>query len=247
MQPSNYCFVITQKTIDMKKSIIITCLLFVSSLVQAQNSEVRELPVFDGISLRTSGTVYLTQGNDQKVELKGNEETLRKLETEVRGNKLTIKFRDSDNWFSWNNSDNFDIYITVKDLKELNVSGSGRIYGKNKFNSDRMEIEISGSGRVELEVTSNLIETSISGSGKIDLKGKTKDLETRISGSGSLYASELDSENCDLRISGSGKCEVNVSKSIDSHISGSGSVYYRGNPDKINSQTSGSGRVKKVS
>ncbi|HNP18260.1 MAG TPA: head GIN domain-containing protein [Fulvivirga sp.] len=231
----------------MKNSITLLLLLFISTFIYAQNSELRDLPTFDGISLTTSGNVYLTQGNAQKVEIKGREETLRKIETEVRSGTLVIKHKDSDSWFGGFNSDDFDVYITVKNLKELNVSGSGRIMGKNKFAADRMEIEVSGSGRISLETSANLIETSISGSGKIELKGTTKDLETRISGSGTMYAEDMECENFQARISGSGKCEVNVSKSLDARISGSGSVYYRGNPDKINSQSSGSGKVRKVS
>lgn len=231
----------------MKNSITLLLLLFIPTFIYAQNSELRDLPTFDGISLTTSGNVYLTQGNAQKVEIKGREETLRKIETEVRSGTLVIKHKDSDSWFGGFNSDDFDVYITVKNLKELNVSGSGRIMGKNKFAADRMEIEVSGSGRISLETSANLIETSISGSGKIELKGTTKDLETRISGSGTMYAEDMGCENFQARISGSGKCEVNVSKSLDARISGSGSVYYRGNPDKINSQSSGSGKVRKVS
>jgi hypothetical protein len=78
------------------------------------------------------------------------------------------------------------------------------------------------------------------------LSGKGTDLEINISGSGSVDAESLEAENCVAKISGSGKCEVNASKSIDARISGSGSVYYKGDPVKVNSHSSGSGKVKKM-
>jgi hypothetical protein len=37
-----------------------------------------------------------------------------------------------------------------------------------------------------------------------------------------------------------------VGDQLDAKISGSGSVYYKGDPDKVISNVSGSGRVKKL-
>ena len=75
--------------------------LLISSTALAQRSETRDLAMFDEISFATSGTVYLKQGNTQKVELKGDRDDLDEIRTEVRGGRLLIKNR-SNSWFSWN-------------------------------------------------------------------------------------------------------------------------------------------------
>ncbi len=191
--------------------------------------------------------MYITQGGTQRVELKGRQETLDKIRTEVRNGRLIIKNQDSGSWFGWKNIGSFDVYITVRELEKIHVAGSGRIYGENTIKTREMELDVSGAGKMTLELDASYVDASISGSGNMKVKGETKDLEVRISGSGAIYAEDLVSENCEARISGSGRCEINVSESIDARISGSGSIYYRGNPDKVNSSTSGSGRVKRMS
>jgi hypothetical protein len=40
--------------------------------------------------------------------------------------------------------------------------------------------------------------------------------------------------------------EINVKNELDAVISGSGSVSYKGNPNKVNSHSSGSGKVSKM-
>ncbi|MTI40551.1 head GIN domain-containing protein [Fulvivirga lutimaris] len=231
----------------MKKILILSTFIFSALVAFAQDSEIRDVSSFDGISLGSSGTLFLTIGSEQKVELKGKSSVIEDIITEVRGSTLIIKQRNSSGWFSWSSSEDFDVYVTVPSIEALDVSGSGRIYGKSKIASSRLDLGVSGSGRMEIDVDASMIEASVSGSGRITVDGKGKDLEIHISGSGSVDAEHLAVENVEARISGSGRCEVNVSKSIDARISGSGSVYYKGDPDKVNSNTSGSGRVKKIS
>lgn len=210
----------------------------------AQQSEVRDVPAFTKLSLSTAAKVHLTQGNTQRVELKGSEDALKDVETEVRGGHLIIKRESS--WFSWSDSDDLDVYITMPKIDELNVSGSGKVEGTNKFETSDLEISVSGSGSVDIETNTKDLDLSISGSGKIELEGSASHADISISGSGSLEAEDLKAVSYKIIISGSGSCTVNAEKSIDASISGSGSVYYKGNPANINSSTSGSGRIKKI-
>jgi len=50
----------------------------------------------------------------------------------------------------------------------------------------------------------------------------------------------------DASISGSGSVYITANQEIDERISGSGGVYYKGNPDKVSSRASGSGKVRKL-
>ena len=228
------------------KTQLLALFVLISTSLFAQEREVRELPVFDEVNLNTSGTVYITQGAIQKVELVGSDETLEKIETEVRGGRLVIKTQNSG-WFSWNDIGRFEIYITMKDIRALHVAGSGRMFTENKLSVRDLDLAVSGSGKLEVQADASYIDASISGSGKMEIEGQAPDLEIHISGSGGIYAENLSSKNCEVRISGSGRCEVNVSDELNARISGSGSVYYTGNPQRLDSSTSGSGRVRKMS
>jgi hypothetical protein len=61
-----------------------------------------------------------------------------------------------------------------------------------------------------------------------------------------VLAADLVTNKCDVRISGSGDVEINVTDELDASISGSGSVLYKGDPKKLNSHSAGSGKVRKM-
>jgi hypothetical protein len=128
---------------------------------------------------------------------------------------------------------------------ESDVSGSGNINLKGKcknFNSD-----VSGSGRVTLAVVaSGEADFGVSGSGKIEAEGSASRVRASISGSGKVLAGNLETNVCEVRITGSGDVEINVKNELDANIAGSGNVRYKGNPNKINSHSSGSGHVRKL-
>lgn len=266
----------------------VVLLAFVSTTaVFAQSRETRNVGTFTKISFRVPGKLYLRQGATQKVEIEGDKDILREIETEVDGSKLIIG--KEGKWFDWNwdeDEKRVNVYVTVKDIEAISVSGSGDLVGETKIVSNNLDLNVSGSGslRVDVEVSGDL-EADVSGSGDIDVKGKCRDLnsdvsgsgkvqmnvaindladfgvsgsgkiyasgtaarvKTSISGSGKVLAAELQANSCDVRISGSGDVEINVKEQLDANISGSGSVSYKGNPGRVNSHASGSGRISKM-
>ena len=128
----------------------------------------------------------------------------------------------------------------------MNLSGSGKVIGEGTFDTGDLDLGVSGSGDLELDVEADNIDTGISGSGDIELTGSAKEHAVSISGSGRLDAEDLEAETYRIRISGSGSCRINVSEEIDSRVSGSGSIYYKGSPNKVNNHSSGSGKLRKI-
>jgi len=86
----------------------------------------------------------------------------------------------------------------------------------------------------------------VSGSGKVKASGTAQKVKASLSGSGKVLASNLDTDSCDIHISGSGDVEISVKTTLDANISGSGSVSYKGNPSHVNSHSSGSGSLHKM-
>lgn len=271
----------------MKNQKILTLIaLFVSStLVSAQNREVRQVDNFTKISFGFAGKLYLKQGSPQRVELEGDRDVLEEVETNVDGDRLRIG--KEGKWFNWNTgNEKITVYITVPDIEALTVSGSGDIIGEDRIRTNDLDLNVSGSGSLSLDVEARgnvearvsgsgdmnlkghcesfesdvsgsgkvilsltIDETAdfgISGSGKIQASGRANLVKTNISGSGKVLAADLETNRCEVRISGSGGVEINVKDELDATISGSGSVAYRGNPKKVNSNASGSGKVRKI-
>jgi hypothetical protein len=90
------------------------------------------------------------------------------------------------------------------------------------------------------------LDVEISGSGKLEASGTANEIKTSISGSGKVYASNLTVDKCEARITGSGDVEINVKSELDANITGSGTVSYKGNPSHVNGHSSGSGKVRKM-
>lgn len=217
--------------------------LFVFS-ISAQRRTV-EVGSFDELSLGISATLYLTQGNDEKVEIECDDDQFDEIEFDYSNGRLKIKNEDNWSWGSSRKSD-VDIYITMKDINKLSVSGSGDMIGKNKINSDDLSLSVSGSGDIELDVVSNEVDLRISGSGSVRLNGTSNEMDAKISGSGKVKAEDMEVKVFKASISGSGTCYITASEEVNANISGSGTVYYSGNPDRVISNSSGSGKVKKM-
>jgi hypothetical protein len=206
--------------------------------------EVRTVDKFDGIDLATSADIKLTQGSPQSVTLEGRAKDLEKIVTEIKGSNLRIDTKSG----SWNVK-KITIYITVENINELHISGSGSIVAQNQINTNNLSLHISGSGSLEIgDLKALNINSHISGSGSVKLSGKSAEVkqhEVHISGSGDVVANELQTQTVDVHISGSGGCKVNASDKLVARISGSGCVYYSGKP-VIDASVSGSGKVKEM-
>jgi hypothetical protein len=229
----------------MKKLALLTLACLLSVSLWAQSNQTRNHSGFSGISILAPATLYISQG-DYSVKLEG--EDLDEIETKTKGNHLVIKREGSDKWFNWNWGDDerVKIYISLPKLEKLHISGSGTVIGQSQFNTNDLEVHISGSGSVKLAVNADNIDARISGSGSLDLNGSANVLDAHISGSGKIKAQEVRSRYADVHISGSGNCYVDAQEAIKASISGSGSVYYKGSPGSVDVKSSGSGRVKKI-
>ncbi|RAV99077.1 head GIN domain-containing protein [Pseudochryseolinea flava] len=154
------------------------------------------------------------------------------------------KFTTDNVELSVSGSGSLKIDVAASGSMDANVSGSGNMDLKGSAKS--LESDVSGSGGIDftLAITDNA-DFAISGSGKIEGSGSAKYVKTSVTGSGKILCRDLVTNRCDVRISGSGDVEINVTNELDANITGSGTVTYKGNPSKVNSSATGSGKVSK--
>ena len=235
----------------MKIKISTALLLFVLSISAAiaQTRETKDVSTFTKISFRVSGKLYLKQGSPQKVEIEGKKDALEKIEVEVEGNRLVIK-REGNGWMDWSFGDDDDkvnVYVTVKDIEGLSVSGSGDLIGQGKITSSDLDLNVSGSGLLQLEAAvSGDLEADVSGSGEIVLKGSCRNYDSDVSGSGRIDLDVAISEKATFGVSGSGKIQAaGTANEVKTNISGSGKVLAANlETNKCEVRISGSGDVE---
>lgn len=202
-------------------------------------SRTLELSRFSGVDVSGSTKVYIRRGNEQLVEVRGQANILDELDREVENGVWEIDFERC-----LGKHKNVEVYITVPELNQASVGGSGLIELEDVFRSRSFKTSVSGSGRVLLRLATEDLNARISGSGTIRAAGVADAQDVSISGSGKYQALDLDSRRVDVSISGSGRAEVDAEEQLDADISGSGRVYYSGTPS-VNSNVSGSGKVIK--
>lgn len=201
-------------------------------------TEMRDAEGFNEIASSGDFVVTVMPGNSYSVEITAESNLLPYISTNVDGKTLKIR---TTGIHSLRQSEQIEIFITTPALKGLALSGSGLIK-TGSFISDDFRITLSGSGDIDTQISTETLKANVSGSGNIFVEGDTFDSEFVISGSGKIKSYDLEQDICNAVISGSGDMYVNVSKSLDARISGSGRINYINYP-VVYSNVSGSGKV----
>ena len=201
-------------------------------------TEIRGAEGFNEIASSGDFIVSVTPGSSYAVEITAESNLLPYISTNVDGKTLKIR---TTGIHSLRQSEPIEIFITTPALNGLSLSGSGLIK-TGSFISDDFTIALSGSGDIDTQISAETLKANVSGSGSIIVKGDAFDSEFVISGSGKIKSYDLEQDICKAVISGSGDMYVNVSKTIDARISGSGRINYINFP-VVHTSISGSGKV----
>jgi hypothetical protein len=200
-------------------------------------TEGRIVDSFSRIEVEGAANIILRQGTNQMLQIEADDNIVPIITTRVRGNELEIS--NSRNYRS-NNPVN--VYITIPVVSAISIDGSGDVFGQTAIEGDQLELDIDGSGDMDLEIFYTQLFVESNGSGDFQIIGDVVDQVIRMSGSGNYDAWEMTSENCDIRISGSGDASVFASEFLKAEIRGSGNIKYYGNP-RVESSVTGSGDI----
>jgi len=223
---------------------LLTACNFFQNCIEADPERVNqklELNKIKEINLASGVEIFLTQSDLQQASFEGPANYLKVLNQEVENGKWNIKF---DRCLK--EAERVKIELSLVELEGVKINGAGKVIGRSRFSGDDIELEIAGSGDVELELDYKSLESEINGSGNIRLSGLVKSQDIEINGSGDVMALELKSDDTEVEINGSGDVEVAASYSLDVEVNGSGDVKYVGSPKALSSEINGSGRLQQV-
>lgn len=237
----------------MKKALLLIGICFLSfSCVNAQwngkkvkgNGEMvtktRSTDSYNEIKLVGSMNVKLVSGSEGSIQVEAESNLQEYIITEVNNGTLKISTEDG-----YNLAPKKEILVTVpfESLNHISVTGSGDIWTQDKINAKKMEVQVTGSGDIKLDLSAETIEGKITGSGDIQLRGNSRNFECNVTGSGDFDAYELKADIVTASVSGSGDIMVYASNSLKASVSGSGDIVYKGNPERQDFNTNGSGSI----
>lgn len=183
-------------------------------------TESREVSPFTALDLRGSMDVEVTRGDAFKCTLRGDDNILPSITTEIKEQRLCVSSKQS--------------YSTRQRLVVLLEAPA------------LADVLLSGSGNISLaDVTRDTFALKINGSGNVVGSGTTKQMTVEVNGSGNLKLGELAADNAEVTLNGSGNAEVSAKRSLRAIVNGSGDITYSGNPEKVQSEMRGSGHISK--
>ncbi|XLS30256.1 head GIN domain-containing protein [Flavobacteriaceae bacterium M23B6Z8] len=215
----------------------------------AKNSEIvkiqRQVANYESVEFSGWFDVEIVNGQEGTLILSGDENVLKSIVTKVKKGTLYLGVKKGIRFIPKWKKQTVKIIVPVKDIQKINVSGSGNLTVRDTLKAERFTALLSGSGNLQLEIQALSLQTSVSGKSKLLVKGKTRNFMVMASGSCEIDAYDLHTYNASTNLSGSADIRVAPVHNLKAMLSGSGTVYYRGEPENVEVQSSGSGKVLK--
>jgi hypothetical protein len=214
-----------------------------------------ELPEFKSIYVNSNYTVYLKQTNKNEVTVEALTEIYSVSDIKVENGILMVNIDrkpEAPNKSIWAKIDDIKVnptmklYVSMKNINELQVNGGGKIISENSIAADYMFLAVNGSGSMTVDLKGNTVKTEITGSGDIVLKGYATSLDATVSGSGYLKGFDCPLETAKIKVAGNGTVEVNVTNTIEATVLGTGTVKHKGNTKTSQKKVYGSGSVDRA-
>ncbi len=204
------------------------------------STEERGVSNFTGIYNTTDFDVEVIQDSETRLVVEADENLQQYIKTYVEEGNLML---ETDNYRCINSVNTIKITIYCPLIETVVLSGAGDI-DVSGFNPQYFTATLSGSGDLDLNslVVGKSIEVNIPGSGDVNLNGKSPQAYYYLSGSGDLEAETMTTNTSKVVLSGSGDASVFAYENLEVILSGSGNVYVFGDPT-IQDRITGSGKI----
>ncbi len=204
-------------------SLFLLCALLLSLPSRAETLQVDGLD-FGRILVHGNADVEVRQGDEAELMIRGKDSDLEQHPFFQNGDTLVL----GRNQQHRSNFGNLKFKVTVVNLEQLQLHGSGDVYVKPLVVED-LYVSVDGSGDIKLfGVRGRSLILKVSGSGDIQAVAlDAEEVKLVVSGSGDLQIGELHAERIKASLSGSGNIGVEdggAAIELDINIVGSGGI-----------------------
>ncbi|RAV98320.1 PspC domain-containing protein [Pseudochryseolinea flava] len=183
---------------------------------------------FDEIELHGAYEVEIHRGDNYSISLEGTKNTKQNYELKQEGDRVVLSYngRWTENLFD---IEKVKISITLPKLEKIRAHGEGRIDLKD-FETDNLDINLSGPVKLEAEGRATNIDVNLSGKASAEIEGEAENLEASIDGSSHLDAFLLEVKHATVEAHGNSSAKINASESLDMHERSVNVIKYKGHP-----------------
>ncbi len=233
------------KTLKTLFTIILIATIGYNSDALAGNSdktEIRNVKDFNAIKVSTGIDIYLKMGDSEEVKVVADDDIIDDLITEVDNGTLRIHMKKS-NWNFLGFSKTRKVYVTVKELNEIDASSGSDVKSENTLKGETLKVKASSGSDVTLDIVYKNFSLDTSSGSDAKLSGKTKNFEAEASSGSDIHARDLESVICKVHVSSGSDASVTVSDELYARASSGADVYYYGNPQVKDIDESSGGDV----
>ena len=221
---------------------VISIQSFGQTVINDRNAEVRNVISFSGIKVSGGIDVYLSQGADYALAVSASEDKYRdEIKTEINNGVLTISYNGGPLRYSTNR--NLRAYISFKTLESIEASGACDLNINGLFKTNSLKVKLSGACEIKGAIEISNLQLNMSGASTVKLSGTVENLKIDASGASDVKNYDLAVDNCMADLSGASDIKITVNKSISAKASGASSLYYKGNPERKEINTSGASNI----
>lgn len=200
-----------------------------------------EISGVEELDISIACELYIAQGDEESLKIEAEKNIFHRLKINQKNNTLYIESDEDDiNYDDWD----VEVYITVKELKSVDIGGAVKMRNKGILKTEKLSLEVSGAADIELEIDVEKLTADFSGAVNAELEGRARYIVMDMSGASKVDAEDLICDAFYLDFSGFGKAEVYAEKVLKVDMSGMGVVRYSGHPGKIETESSGLGVIK---
>lgn len=166
-------------------------------------------------SLEASGVyeLKLSQGDKESVKIEADENLQQYFNVHNEGNKLVI---DMDKLKNKNlkNAHKMKVYVTFKNLKELDLKTVGNVSSDEQLSFDDLDLNTKSVGNVDLKLSAKKLDLENKSVGNMKLSGQADEAVVKNTGVGSFDAGNFVVQTMNIENSGVGSAEVNAEKDL---------------------------------
>jgi hypothetical protein len=208
-------------------------------------TETRNIEPFTQIFIEDKVNVILTEDTLLASELKieAGENLIPLIKTEVVNGVLRIKNANKCD-FTRAYDVPVNVYVNYKpDLLRITNKGTGLVSNTDTCTAGNIDLETISAGDIKLQMSAGTVFTHQHSVGDVEVYGTVNEMIIYNTGNGFTITDQCQAGYAWVYTRSTGKITVYTPGLLISEIDGPGNVYYRGQPNQINSIENGEGRL----
>ncbi len=213
----------------MKK---ITFLLLLSvSISFSQNTITKNIGSFSTLKIYSGLEVKIQKSEFSKIEITGDKADNVTIKNKNGTLKIRLEFPEG--------LKNEDLKITLfynEDIDVLDSNEGGLIFSEEPIEQQNLEIKTQEGARIKLQLDVKYLTVKSVSGGVISVSGKSTHQDIEASTGGVYSGFELENSQTTASSSTGAVISVNVTEVLDGKVNLGGTIYFKGNPEKVKTQ-----------